>query len=164
MVIIEGPDCSGKTTISEMLASAFNVPMIHSPGVVHTPDQLDERLFWCDELCKIQRLIMDRCFYFSELVYGPILRGESKIDLSVTEEFLTNKFVKQKHLLVYCDQRLPLNDKKDIELNIELIRGGYSNLFYEMLHPVLQANHSNLTTVQSEKDYPLLLSYARSVL
>jgi hypothetical protein len=145
-----------------MLSAAFDIPVIHSPGPIENCS-INERLFWCTELCKVPRLIMDRCYYFSELVYGPILRKESMITLEDTITFL-DELKKHKHLLIFCDQRFKMNTQPSgVIENIMAIDDAYGELFYEYIHP--EMDEGNLMIINKGSfDYPLLLSYARSVL
>jgi hypothetical protein len=71
MIIFEGPDGAGKTYSAEQLSKFSGIPLYHAGGPP-TKLNLVTRLsvLWEDS-----NLIFDRYVYFSEQVYGPILRG-----------------------------------------------------------------------------------------
>lgn len=73
LVVVEGPDGAGKTTLSFELLKEFESLEYHRNHL--GPEQkLDS--WWIEILndpCR--HVIVDR-FFYSELVYGPILRGE----------------------------------------------------------------------------------------
>ncbi|MFF1342085.1 hypothetical protein ACFVYT_30055 [Streptomyces sp. NPDC058290] len=68
-LVLEGCDGAGKSTLAALFAARHGFTVIHSP---RTPD-LTARY-----LAQGGRLILDRSF-ISELVYGPLLRGASRI-------------------------------------------------------------------------------------
>ena len=100
IIIIEGPDGSGKTTLAKKLAKQTGYELIH----MSNPKTAEEknRMFhdYMDMIKHNRNLILDRCWY-SEMVYGPIMRGDSAISypsMYVLEEALT----KRGALLIYC--------------------------------------------------------------
>src|SRR5690606_4664522 len=76
LVILEGPDGSGKSTLGTYLASQTERPLLHSPGV--TQGELEMKAWVLRMLTSPLRdnLILDRFPLVSELVYGPVLRNE----------------------------------------------------------------------------------------
>jgi thymidylate kinase len=77
-VILEGPDCSGKTTIARFLESEHGY-RYHHEGVPASADGDDLLRYYTDVLlAQKHSTVFDR-FIFGETVYGPILRGEAKI-------------------------------------------------------------------------------------
>ncbi|MEV3853109.1 hypothetical protein AB0J38_02160 [Streptomyces sp. NPDC050095] len=73
---VEGCDGAGKTTLALGLAHTHDFAVVHSP---RTPDHLDLASRYRELLGQPGRLLLDRCF-LSELVYGPLLRGRSRIN------------------------------------------------------------------------------------
>jgi len=98
-IIVEGMDGSGKTTLIVELMERFHflVSIVNTLG----PEQDFDR-WW---LLKINANrapwvpIHDR-FFYSELVYGPILRGYVKAKLEVTEQ--VQSALRENALLIYC--------------------------------------------------------------
>lgn len=89
VIILEGSDGSGKTTVAKNLESlynshGFNVEMWHygphSPDKTSVQEYLEPLIDWCEEQRDFAHkvLIIDR-FHLGELVYGPVLRGFSQM-------------------------------------------------------------------------------------
>lgn len=90
IIIIEGPDGSGKTTLAEKLHKQTKYPIVH----MGQPKTDEEKKLMLGEYLQTVRngknMIFDRCWY-SEMVYGPIMRGSSAIsypDMYMLEEQL----------------------------------------------------------------------------
>ncbi|MGX9225931.1 AAA family ATPase [Streptomyces albus] len=77
-LVLEGPDGVGKSTLAERLSAQHGFQVIHSP---RTPDHLDLATRYREILDRTGRILFDRCFV-SELVYGPLHRGRSRITWS----------------------------------------------------------------------------------
>jgi len=74
-VVLEGCDGTGKTTLAAHFTQSHGFASVHS---VRTPDHLDLAGRYRDLLQQPGRLVLDRCF-ISELVYGPLRRGRSRL-------------------------------------------------------------------------------------
>lgn len=77
VVVLEGCDGAGKTTIAQHLEHHFGYTIVHSPP---TPADVDLVTRYTSLVTAPGRIVLDRSFV-SELVYGPILRGRSRISL-----------------------------------------------------------------------------------
>ncbi|MEU7022778.1 hypothetical protein ABZ990_19265 [Streptomyces sp. NPDC046203] len=77
-LVLEGPDGVGKSTLAERLSAQYGFRVVHSP---RTPDHLDLASRYRDILDGPGPILFDRCFV-SELVYGPLHRGRSRITWS----------------------------------------------------------------------------------
>jgi thymidylate kinase len=77
-LVLEGPDGVGKSTLAEHLSARYGFQVVHSP---QTPDHLDLADRYRSLLDRDGRILFDRCFV-SELVYGPLYRGRSRITWS----------------------------------------------------------------------------------
>lgn len=69
MIVIEGFDCSGKSTLATRLSNAIGWPVLHTGGPTHTVDDVvaclsRSRLRWR------RRIIQDRITHVSESVYS----------------------------------------------------------------------------------------------
>lgn len=73
-VVLEGCDGVGKSTLAGRLAT-HGFATLHSP---RTPDHEDLIGRYRDLLARPGRLVLDRSFV-SELVYGPLYRGHSRL-------------------------------------------------------------------------------------
>lgn len=78
IIIIEGPDGSGKTSLANTLSKQLGYPILHRTR----PETEEEKREMLEEYVRIIRgnknMILDRCWY-SEIVYGSIMRDSSYI-------------------------------------------------------------------------------------
>lgn len=76
MIIVEGPDGAGKTTLVERIFETFSgLAVMHSPGPDHdVVERVHEALAY--EVKAGNRPVVHDRLYWSELIYGEILRGE----------------------------------------------------------------------------------------
>lgn len=85
IIILEGIDGSGKSTLATHLARQTTLqPTLIHRGPIRTTviDELIQPLF---DVGPDELLIADR-WHISELIYGPIYRGESRIDVETVED------------------------------------------------------------------------------
>lgn len=77
IIILEGPDGSGKTSLGEQIAPILNRQLIHSGGKPESVEKFHQRFFFA--INNSEKYIFDRFNHISELVYGLLLRGRSII-------------------------------------------------------------------------------------
>jgi thymidylate kinase len=75
LILIEGCDGAGKTTLAQTIATIRGAKVRHSPI---TPPGIDLLSWYHDILSQPGPLILDRCF-LSEPVYGPLYRARSRL-------------------------------------------------------------------------------------
>lgn len=102
MIILEGPDNSGKSTLGVTLAKALETTTRHSirPAPGSTPLQCLEH---SARQLRPQRVILDRVFAISESIYGPICRGQSAMERHTREAILD--LYQRPYLIIYCRPR-----------------------------------------------------------
>lgn len=83
-IVLEGTDGTGKTTLANLLGSRHGFGVVHSP---RTPEGVDLADRYRQLLNRPGRLVLDRSFV-SELVYGPLLRGRSRIDWDTATQLI----------------------------------------------------------------------------
>jgi len=83
-VVIDGCDGTGKTTLAGRLAARGFTVVHFGP----TPSGVDLADRYRNVLAQNGRLALDRCFV-SELVYGPLFRGRSRISWATVLELAT---------------------------------------------------------------------------
>jgi len=104
MIIIEGPDGSGKTTLAKMLHSIFKIPYMHSiKKLPRNKDIAEERYNWYRLLLGIE-IITDRCYVISEAIHGPLLRSESLIAEDQLNQFIKEMNHTARVIYLFCDQ------------------------------------------------------------
>lgn len=107
MIIVEGVDNTGKTTLIDMLKTIF--PMLQIAKMDNAPHATEEeyREYLWDQLAKTPRQsfmkLYDRLL-FSEIVYGPILRGKSRIKGNELRAAMHLLLYYHEPLIIYCDR------------------------------------------------------------
>ncbi len=81
MIIVEGPDNSGKTTLIDKLRAEFGLRLV-KPVAGPPKDSWDlytrcEYIIKQANICLSKRLIVDRISLIGETIYGPICRGKN---------------------------------------------------------------------------------------
>jgi thymidylate kinase len=77
VIVAEGCDGVGKTTLAVALATGYGYTMVHA---TRTPDGVDVAERYRTILAWPGPLVLDRSF-ISELVYGPMRHGRSRLSL-----------------------------------------------------------------------------------
>lgn len=137
MIIVEGPDGGGKTTLIKFLSELWELPV--APRVVSKDARaMTDLKQWVEiNVSKgWQNMIFDRHRLISEPIYGPILRssqasGFDNVDwLSV----MMHKFYKAEPLIIYCMPPLEVvkqniqndPDNEVVQDHIEAIYSAYA--------------------------------------
>lgn len=104
MVIVEGPDGAGKTTLINRLCAELGVEIRpRSSTSDHGP--VDDVWEWVkrDLITNVDRDIYDRHPFISESIYGPVLRGEMRLGPDPEEQELHyGLFLHHRPLVIYC--------------------------------------------------------------
>jgi thymidylate kinase len=80
IILVEGPDGAGKTTLTEKLCKSYpKVLVYHFGAPVPDEDQFTRYATPIIDYGNTEVLIYDRSWY-SEFVYGPIMRGQSELN------------------------------------------------------------------------------------
>lgn len=95
MLVIEGPDCSGKSTLADYLGKALAVPVQHSEGPARSFTDMANRLTHYNSLPP--ETIFDRHPCISDPIYSSAMQRP----LTVTAEQVV-EFYKRKPLMIYC--------------------------------------------------------------
>lgn len=99
-VIIEGNEGSGKTTLANEFARMLGVEVKHRSK----PETEEERQTmyrdYLEDITTLENAVWDRGFY-SEMVYGPIMRDQSYIDYPQMREF-EQLLASKGAFIIYC--------------------------------------------------------------
>lgn len=133
MLIVEGPDGAGKTTlikdIVKQLQSWTTALSVKEPvKVIKSPGPLGEGLFeWAVNALSraIEPVVFDRFPLFSEIVYGPILRRKLLMNRTQFDELKT-LLIDWNPLVVYC--RPPTSTLTESSKTEEQMEGVLGNL------------------------------------
>lgn len=101
MIILEGPDNAGKTTLGERLATALGATFIHSerpPKESSDNDLIEHAVLQVEP----RRIIMDRNYLVSELVYGTVLRGGPALGRERHLKLMNDMLELGHILIIYC--------------------------------------------------------------
>lgn len=108
-IIVEGPDGTGKSTLIRHLISKYSDILVEMNGYnhLHNPPYFQD---WISDTLRLEfvrgQVPIHNRFFYSELVYGPILRKEVRM----TNQFIaaTQMSLRYNAFLVYCT--LPYED------------------------------------------------------
>lgn len=104
VIVLEGPDGAGKSTLSNHLAKHFMWMQVHTGGPIVTRDEIFERIK-TKELMTKEFAIFDRIPMISELVYPLVAPRE----LFITEQESLDLIKQMRPVIVYC--RLDSSEK-----------------------------------------------------
>jgi cytidylate kinase len=141
IIILEGPDGSGKTTLAKKIAKRFDGNRIHTGGKMYTSKEFHKRVDYLITLSKGSAVnVIDRVPWISEMVYSKALSREP---LAPEHKMLKlMKIIRQK--VIYCrpstlsiDSMIVDPNKthksrefyETIKSNYPKIVDGYDNLF-----------------------------------
>lgn len=96
-IIIIGMDNTGKTTLAETLSKELKLKLIKSTGPKVTKIDMISNML--ENLESSEDLIFERYNLFEEIIYGNILRGESKFSL---KDYIYKQTILHKPLIIYC--------------------------------------------------------------
>lgn len=96
-IIIIGMDNTGKTTLAETLSKELKLKLIKSTGPKVTKVDMISNML--ENLESSEDLIFERYNLFEEIIYGNILRRESKFSL---EDYIYKQTILHKPLIIYC--------------------------------------------------------------
>jgi cellulose biosynthesis protein BcsQ len=97
LIIIEGMDNTGKSTLAKQLAEDLQIDLRHSKGKdIDMSDNLLD-IYWDS---KKGHLITDRINLISEVVYGPILRNQNKLEK--TKKIWWEIYDSLEIVIIYC--------------------------------------------------------------
>lgn len=105
MIVVEGPDGAGKTTLIKQLTEAYDIPI--APRVVtKDAEAMVDLKDWVDNQLEegFQDVIFDRHRLISETIYGPILRTAQEAgfnELSWVGPRL-KRFYELEPIIIYC--------------------------------------------------------------
>lgn len=106
LIIIEGLDNSGKSTLAQKLSHQLNIPIQEGSGPPKTEEEFIDRV---NRYLEIEPpVIFDRHPVISESIYGPIIRNKDIVTPSMKVRLFNSK-----PIIIYCDpQTRGLEDHK----------------------------------------------------
>jgi len=110
-IIVEGPDCSGKSTVVERVKN-----MLHWDSKSLHHFEGDQFYRYLKEYSINKKTVFDRS-HFSEIVYSILWRGGNPF--SNCEEKILNELCKNKFLIIFVCPELKVLEKRYKERNFE---------------------------------------------
>ncbi len=102
MIIVEGMDNSGKTTLVEKLHKEYNLSVIKSSGPKDM-SQLESAIYDSIERFKNGDIVIyDRHPIISEHVYGPVLRNKNLLENLARKKRIWDDFFRVEPMIIYC--------------------------------------------------------------
>lgn len=98
MIIIEGPDGAGKSTIAKILAGKHGLEIIHAGGPPKDAEDLRGRFA---TQFRGYGKVLDRASFISEQVYGSVVRNGLLVEQSEIDD-TARRFVEKGFFVVYC--------------------------------------------------------------
>lgn len=105
IIIVEGPDGAGKTTLVESLLRSIPGATMQHFGAPETPEAAEE--YWQVYAAAIQKVqpnqvvIFDRSWY-SDMVYGPVMRRRSEMSRAHADMLSAMVVASGGGMILYC--------------------------------------------------------------
>lgn len=103
IIIIEGPDGSGKTSLANQISEQTGWPILHRDKPKTDEEKVAMYNNYMQIACSSRNVIMDRSLY-SELVYGPIMRDKSVISFYQMYT-LERRMATSGAMIIYCTDK-----------------------------------------------------------
>lgn len=97
VIVLEGPDGAGKSTLAERLAFKYQWPIVHTGGALKSREEYFERVE-AKKLRTASNVIFDRVPMISELVYCSV-QGRAPF---IHEWEAMNDLIKLRPVVIYC--------------------------------------------------------------
>lgn len=162
MVIIEGLDGTGKSTVSNKL--------IELGYIVHhlTYEEKSEEGYLSVLKRDTDKLALDRSF-ISELVYGPILRNYSRINEVQTKNIIDHYCQVGVKIIYLKSSKVTLldrrkNDKEDVDMlnrYFEQINDGYDKVI-KWLSPIIPVVEIDTSVLNEEETIQIIMDFLGS--
>jgi hypothetical protein len=100
MIVVEGMDNTGKSTLVNSISSRLGLPIIKSPVELIFEERYEEWIAWIETTLVPEQdhYVHDRYPIFGEYIYGPILRGVNLLETTNYRE----RWLQANPLIIYC--------------------------------------------------------------
>ena len=114
MIIVEGPDNSGKSTLISKLVEELGLTLLDRPhGPPKDPTELRKRIKTLENHYNNKKAIIDRHPLIGESIYGPILRNRNMLNEIQDYPELRRTFWSSDFFIIYC--RPPMDKIMNME-------------------------------------------------
>jgi adenylate kinase family enzyme len=139
LIILDGFDNSGKTTLAYKIASEFGLKYLHSPSEYRW--DFNKMIDWAVQEIEADRYaVYDRFSPLTDQVYGPVLRGGTPYLDDEKGQAVVELLKRTPHLIIYArpskSQILRFGEREQMDGVVEqaeklLVR--YDALFYDLM-------------------------------
>lgn len=133
VIVIEGPDGAGKSTLAQDLSDYFQWPIIHTGGPIRSRSEFLKKVVTYNLMSPEAPVIYDRIPYISDQIYAPIAGHKSATSGSELNYMLE----RIRPVIVYC----ALTDNESMSRRISIEHKEHKT--YEHLNQI-QANHNEI--------------------
>ena len=96
IIVLEGVDNTGKTTLAEQISIRYGLPVQHSGGPCKYPGEINKRL---SHFLDMTRVVFDRHVAISQPLYGSIKEPSEEMP----SDDLVRRFYRSYPFIIYCD-------------------------------------------------------------
>jgi len=151
IIIVEGSDCAGKTTLINRLKDSLNYQVVKGSSFEQSTCTNEELFNKFDEMTKLEKTVLDR-FIYSNLVYAPLYKDFAL--LTDDQCRLIESKMKDKAIIIYLEAEMDtlihrLKTRGDDYVTIDKLEGikeSYNRLIPQVELKVLRFNTSFMTT------------------
>lgn len=112
VLVLEGPDGGGKTSLAKALlkGTGLSTILISRSGPPSSSEDLQQQIEWLEFSCSLPHVnfILDRHPIISENIYGPVLRGSSWIHSWEESLKVFRNLDRKNFLILYCRPSLDI--------------------------------------------------------
>lgn len=102
VILIEGPDGAGKSTLAKSLGERFNAKVVHGGGkTLNVADYMNRSIEFLADCRQKELFICDRTTITSSEIYSPIMDGVHPAPPDVRQRFIAD-LCGNVSMLIYC--------------------------------------------------------------
>ena len=144
MIVLEGVDGSGKSSLANLLSKRFGFKVIHKSGPGRTLEEMNQDMR--ERMANKELVVYDRIPIISEMMYGKITRDKSLYD-NAEGLALMNQWLETQPMVIYCRPGVPriinqalIKKEHDTEEHLTLVKNRmislihcYDDLFIQLM-------------------------------
>lgn len=137
MIVIEGPDGCGKSTLCQQLKADYIIDVVLPSPRLAAQGNAERMKYETDRYLKLHsgnnRVAVDR-FLFSEMAYGPVIRQGSKFTFSEYLSIVT-KLMEGYNVIVFClpnDHKFKAEESQFLIDKMPEIRKRYEDMYSDL--------------------------------
>jgi adenylate kinase family enzyme len=157
MIILEGADGCGKSTLAEILSARFKLEIYHS-GRPQTESELYDTIY--EIKSQKENKIIDRVPWISDVVYNNALKRQHRIP-----ESIMYTFIEESDIVIWCNPSLAVLNIKEgkghkpehymdqVKTNSDVLRSEYTRFFESYQFDFFKYDYTNKNAIESCINY-----------